>query len=458
MGVAETLIRIPYKARPLQLAIHEGLERKRFGAAVCHRRFGKTVLAVNHLQKKATQCQKMRPRFAYIAPTYAQGKAIAFDYMKHYSGPIPGHTVHESELRINYPDTGSGGAQLRIFGADNPDSLRGMYFDGVVLDEYGLMRPTLFSEVIRPALSDRQGWAFFIGTPNGKNQFYDIVQEAKSNPEWFYAEYKASETGYVPEAELASARQSMTADEYAQEYECSFEASVKGAVYARELQAIREAGRVTRVPYDPALPVDTDWDLGIGDATAIWFSQRLYTGEVRLIDYYENNGVGLPHYLQILNDKAAKFGYAYGEHWAPHDIEVKELGNGLSRRETAYSLGLNFHVTPKMGLDDGIHAARMLLPKCWFDEKTQHGIEALQSYRWDYNTRINEFKPMPIHDWASHAADAFRGLAVRHFTPTLKKLKAKVEQSVEQDVREYMRHGNFGVPVTTSPRRGRGGY
>lgn len=456
--LVDQTITIPYKPRGLQMAIHEALERKRFGAAVCHRRFGKTVLAVNHLQKAATLCEKPRPRFAYIAPTYAQGKSISWDYMKHYAGPIPGHTVHESELRINYPDTGTGGAQVRIFGADNPDSLRGMYFDGVVLDEYGLMRPTLFSEVIRPALSDRQGWAFFIGTPNGKNQFYDIVQEAKSNPAWFYAEYKASDTGYVTDEELAAARQVMTADEYAQEYECSFEASVKGAVFARELQAIRESGRITRVPFDPALPVDTDWDLGVGDATAIWFSQSLYTGEVRLIDYYENSGVGLPHYLQLLNDKRDKCGYVYGEHWAPHDIDVKELGTGLSRRETAFQLGLNFHVTPKRALDDGIHAARMLLPRCYFDDKTKHGIEALQSYRWDYNTRINEFKPMPVHDWASHAADAFRGLAVRHITPQQKRLQQQVEKSVEADIREYMKQGNFGAPVAPRRSSGRGGY
>lgn len=440
------------------MAIHEGLERKRFGAAVCHRRFGKTVLAINHLQKKATQCEKVRPRFGYIAPTYAQGKSIAFDYMKHYAGPVPNHTVHESELRINFPEVnGNGGAQVRIFGADNPDSLRGMYFDGVVLDEYGLMRPTLFSEVIRPALSDRQGWAFFIGTPNGKNQFYDIVQEAKTNPEWFYAEYKASETGYVSEDELASARQSMTADEYAQEYECSFEASVKGAVFARELQHLRESGRITRVPYDPALPVDTDWDLGVGDQTAIWFSQSLYTGEVRLIDYYENSGVGLPHYLQILNEKVSKLGYAYGAHYAPHDIQVKELGSGVSRLQTAQQLGLNFQVTPKLSLDDGIHAARMLLPRCYFDEKTQPGIEALQSYRWDYNTRIHEFKPVPVHDWASHAADAFRGLAVRHYTPVQKRPKV-IEQTDERELRQYMKQGGFGLPKTSQRGFGRGGY
>lgn len=442
MAVLEIVI--PYRPRALQLAIHEGLAAHRFGAAVCHRRFGKTVLAINHLQKAATVCPLPRPRFAYVAPTYSQGKSIAWDYMKHYAAPIPGVSFHESELRVDYPT----GGQVRIYGADNPDSLRGIYLDGVVLDEYGLMRPSLFSEVLRPALSDREGWAFFIGTPNGKNQFYDIVQKARTEADWFFAEYRASQTGILKPEELAAARQVMTDDEYAQEYECSFEASVKGAVYARELQAVRESGRLTRVPYDPALPVDTDWDLGMGDATAIWFSQSTYAGEVRLIDYYEASGEGLQHYREVLNRKP----YTYGTHWAPHDIEVRELGNGLSRKETAYSLGLNFSVTPKVSLDDGVHAVRMLLPKCYFDATaTQHGVECLQNYKWDFNTRIKEFNHLPVHDWASHGADAFRGLAVRHQTP---RMKAKREVP-DRDPYDAIRRANQRRPEHVG---GRGGY
>ena len=449
MAVINAPIVIPYKPRGLQLAIHEGLNRHRFGAAVCHRRFGKTVLAVNHLQKAATICPLPRPRFAYIAPTYAQGKAIAWDYMKHYAAPIPGATFHESELRVDYPDLGQGRAQVRIFGADNPDSLRGMYFDGVVFDEYGLMRPTIWAEVVLPTLADRQGWAFFIGTPNGKNQFYDIVQKAKSDPEWFFAEYRASQTGYVSESELEAQRAIQTADQYAQEYECSFEASVKGAVYARELQAVRESGRLTRVPYDPQMAVDTDWDLGMGGSTAIWFSQSTYAGEVRLIDYYEASGEGLQHYREVLNRKP----YTYGTHWAPHDIEVRELGNGLSRKETAYNLGLNFQVTPKVSLDDGVHAVRMLLQKCYFDsEKTLHGVECLQNYKWDFNTRIKEFNHLPVHDWASHGADAFRGLAVRHQTPRQRVSKREVP---DRDPYDAIRRANQRRPESVG---GRGGY
>lgn len=445
---ADTLhITIPYAPRPLQRVIHDGMDTHRFGAAVCHRRFGKTVGAINHLQRAALTCTRERPRFAYLAPTYTQGKTIAWDFMQHYSAPIPGVGVNISELRIDYPNA----AQLRIFGADNPDSLRGLYFDGVVLDEYGLMAPGVFSEVIRPLLSDRLGWALFIGTPNGKNQFYDVVQQAQRDDGWFFAEFKASQTGLIPEAELASARQSMTTDEYAQEYECSFEASVKGAVFAREVLAAREAGRITRVPYDPALAVDTDWDLGVGDATAIWFSQTLYSGEVRLIDYYEATGQGLAHYKQILNER----GYTYGLHWAPHDIQVRELGTGHSRLEAARQLGLNFQISPKVEkLEDGIHAARMLFPRCWFDaEHCRRGLECLQHYRWDVNTRIHEFTHLPVHDWASHGSDSFRGLAYRHYTPR-KKPEAQAAASVRAAQRDVDVYDMRGRAKTKT----RGGY
>lgn len=379
---------------------------------MCHRRFGKTVCAVNHLQKAALSLKRDRPRFYYIAPTFRQGKAIAWDFMKHYARDIPGAVPNESELRINYPNHG----QVQILGADSPDSMRGIYVDGAVFDEYGLQPPNVFTEVLRPAFADRSGWGVFQGTPNGKNQFYDIVQQARTGgPDWFLGIYKASETGILNAAELQAARSVMTQDEYDQEFECSFEAAVKGAIYSAELASARAAGRVCGVPIDPVLPVDTDWDLGVGDATSIWFSQSLRSGEVRVIDYYEASGEGLPHYAKILREK----GYTYGTHWAPHDIEVKELASGRSRLETAASLGIRFRVCPKVSVDDGIHAARMLFPRCWFDEtRCRAGLEALQHYRRDYNTRLQEFKATPVHDWASHGADAFRYLAVRQKVPT----------------------------------------
>jgi hypothetical protein len=356
------------------------------------------------LVKAALTNDRERPRYGYVAPTYTQGKAIAWDYLKHYVAPIPGVSVNESELRVDLP----GDRRIRIFGADNPDSMRGLYFDGAVLDEFGLMKAAAWSEVIRPALSDRKGWALFIGTPNGRNAFYEVCQLAKNGGDWFFAEYKASDTKVIDAGELASAKTQMTEDEYAQEYECSFEASVRGAVYAREILAARADGRIARCPYDPILPVHTAWDLGVGDATAIWFAQAV-GNEIRIIDYHESSGEGLHAYAAVLDRK----GYKYGQHYGPHDIKVRELSTGKSRLEIAQSLGITFHVTPQHKLEDGINAARMMFPRCYFDQaKCQPGLETLQNYRWDFNQRLDEFKNVPVHDWASHGADAFRILAM----------------------------------------------
>src|SRR5678816_3195957 len=199
------IIELDYQPRPLQASIHEGMDAHRFGAVVCHRRFGKTVCGINHLQVAALECQRERPRYAFIAPTYTMAKSIAWDYLVHFSRPIPGIEARVSELTVTYPN----GGNVRLFGADNPDSLRGQYFDGVVFDEFGLQPPKIFSEVIRPALSDRQGWALFLGTPAGKNQFYDVIQQAQREPDWFYACHKASETNIIDPVELAAAAKDM---------------------------------------------------------------------------------------------------------------------------------------------------------------------------------------------------------------------------------------------------------
>lgn len=425
---------IDYEPRPLQREVHRLRRKHRFGVIVCHRRFGKTVLAINDQIRGAATCNKPRPRLGYLAPTYTQGKATAFDYLRHYSSSITGTVVNQSELRVDFPTINQG--QVRIYGADNPDSLRGLYFDDVVLDEYGLHQAKTFSEVIMPTLVDRGGSALFCGTPNGQNQFYEIAREAKKrqtagDPDWFFREYKASDTNLLDPGFLASAKSMMTPDEYAQEFECSFEAAVKGAIFARELETARAAKRITAVPYDPTLPVDTDWDLGIGDAMAIWYSQSTRSGEIRLIDYDEGSGEGFTFYARLLASKR----YVYGQHWAPHDIQVRELSSGRSRLEVAESLGIKFELTPRLQnttageVEEGIHAARMLFSRCWFDaDKCAKGIDALMNYRRDYDQRgarpsngmgLDQmaFKATPVHDWASHGADAFRGLAVRHQSP-----------------------------------------
>ena len=397
---------IPYKPRELQKKIHSDLMR--WTVIVCHRRFGKTVFAINELLKQCLTSTKERPRYAYLAPTYKQAKTIAWDYLKHYSRGIPDIKINESELRIDYPNDG----RIQLFGCDSPDALRGLYLDGAVLDEYAQMPSSLFGEVLRPALSDREGWAIFIGTPKGKNSFYELYSKADSSDKWFTQTYKASETKIVKEEELIDAQEIMTPEEYEQEYECSWTAAIKGAVYGREMAAAMATKRIGFVPIETKIDVHTFWDLGISDAMTIWFVQAIGK-EIRLINYYQNSGEGMAHYIQYLKNFARDNGVSYGDHFAPHDIEVRELMNGKSRRDTAREMGINFRVVKQHKVADGIEAARKLFSRVWIDEtRCKYGIECLSQYRYDYDEKRGMFRDSPLHDWSSHGADSFRYIAM----------------------------------------------
>lgn len=401
---------IPYCPRPLQRDLHDALLKYRWGVVVCHRRFGKTVWAVNHLLMRAMTTGH-NARFAYFAPFLKQAKSIAWDYLKHFSRPIPGIAINETELRVDYPN----GSRIRLLGADNPDSQRGVYLDGVMLDEYAQMPPLLFTEILRPALSDRKGWAVFLGTPKGKGPFHDLYQKAVADPEWITALYRASETGIVDSVELASARAMMSPDEYAQEYECSWVAALRGAYFATELAEARQQGRITAVPHIPYLSVDTWWDLGMDDATAIWLTQDVGR-EIHLIDYYEGSGEGLAHYRDVLERLKSERGYHYGRHYGPHDLAVRELGTGKSRSETAAGMGLRFETVPRVEHKaDAIQAARNLLRQVWIDEThCARGLLCLESYRKEWDDKLQTFREKPLHDFASHAADALMTLARGH--------------------------------------------
>ena len=375
---------------------------------MAHRRAGKTVATVNDLIKRAIECPLQEPRFAYLAPYYVQAKDIAWAYLKRFAGPIIsgiGGQINESELKVTLPN----GASIRLYGAENGDRLRGLYLDGVVLDEFADFPPTLWSEVLRPALSDRKGWATFIGTPKGKNSFYDLWVKAQSDPEWYSVMLRASETGILDQRELADAAKEMTPEQFAQEYEGSFSAAIQGAYYAEQIGKAEHEGRICSVPHEPRSSVVTAWDLGMGDHTAIWFAQRVGR-EIRIIDYYESFGAGLDHYVKVLREKD----YSYDYHILPHDAEVRELGTGVSRLEVLNSLGLrSVTIAKKMTIDDGINAVRMLLPRCWIDaSKCASGIEALRQYRADYDDKRKVFSGKPRHDWTSHSADALRYLAI----------------------------------------------
>lgn len=396
-------ITIPYSPRAYQKPIHNDPER--FKVIVAHRRAGKTVCFVNHLIRACLTTNHPAAQFAYVAPSYRMAKRIAWDYVKRYSALVPGIKANASELKMHYPN----GAKLMLLGADSIHDLRGIYLNGAVLDEYALMSPRLFPEVILPALMDNGGWAMLGGTPLGANQLKRAYMLAEGGAAgWRAYMLRADQTGAIPESELALARQNMSEAEYAQEFLCSFDAVIKGAYFGKEIATAEAQGRVTDVPYDPALGVTVAVDLGMRDAFAVWILQEHYSaGVIRAIDYKEFHGLGLPQVKRELD----KLGYVVTQWQAPHDIAVRELGTGRSRIEIARELGMPFIAANQMGLQDGIEAVRSILPMMVFDRtRCRDALDALRQYRADYDEKGEVYKG-PVHDWTSHCADALRTYA-----------------------------------------------
>lgn len=403
MNDNEVHLRIDYKPREAFKAFHA--RSQRWAALVCHRRAGKTVACVGELVGRAVATPKQNARYAYIAPYYSQAKQVAWDYLKRMVAPL-GAEARESELAVILPDNG---ATIRLFGADNPDALRGIYLDGVVLDEYADTKPSLWGAVIRPLLADRRGWAVFIGTPKGRNAFYEIVDQARNNADWFDLTLKASESGLLHSEELIDAQRTMSEDQYNAEFECSFDAAILGAYWGKEMRIALEMGRICDVNYDPAVPVETAWDIGRTDSTAIWFFQRV-RGEKHFIDHYEDNGADIADVAKVLADKS----YKYGEHWLPHDARAKTFAaNGKSVIEQLFALGVRGQIVPELSRQDGIQAARMIFPVVWFDRtRCMDGIEHLRQYsrQWDEDRKM--FGPDPKKSPHNHSADAFRYAAI----------------------------------------------
>jgi phage terminase large subunit len=385
---------------------------QRWAVIVAHRRAGKTVACVQKLLKGALECKSPEPRFAYVAPLYNQAKDIAWNYAKRLTSPVHG-VPNESELRIDLPS----GARIRLYGADNPDRLRGGYLDGVVMDEYADMQPSVWGEIIRPMLADRAGWATFIGTPKGHNAFYKLWQDAQSDPAWFSLMLRASETGLIPPEELADARRTMTADQYAQEFECSFEAAIQGAYYASSIEDARKSkpSRISKVARDPLMPIYAFWDIGVSDATAIWIAQWVGR-EIRVLDYYEAVRQPLGTHLQWLRDS----GYGKAACFLPHDAAQADAYTAIRFEDHIRSAGFDTVTVKNQGKGAAlkrVEAGRRLFPAIWFNEATTSaGIEALVNYHEKIDDKRNVGLG-PEHDWASHGADAFGLMCVAYEQP-----------------------------------------
>lgn len=409
-------INIPYSPRNWAKTLHDS--EKRWNVIVAHRRSGKTTASINHLIRECFRNPEPEKRYAYIAPTYKQAKNIAWDMVKKYAKVIPKTTFNEAELRVDFPN----GARITLYGAENVDALRGIGLWGVIYDEYSQQPSNIHSEVVSKCLADHKGFAIWIGTPKGKNSFYELFKTAQISPDrylsilWTVDETFANETGKTIENIKAAVEEDkiqvkegiMTDDEFQQEWYCSFDAALKGAYYADELSRARGEKRIGNVPHDPQVGVTTAWDLGVGDSTAIGFFQKVGQ-ENRMIDYYENHGLGLDHYIKVLQEKP----YVYDRHIAPHDIAQRELTTGISRLETAERLGIGFEVLERQSIEDGIHAVRMLFPKLWIDQnKCADFLNAISQYSKEWDEGRGEFKPTPKKSWANHGADALRYYAL----------------------------------------------
>lgn len=396
-----------YSPRQWQIFLHEHM--RRFSVLVLHRRFGKSVLAINHMIDAALKCTLPSPQYAYIAPTYSQAERIVWKYLKKYTANIPGVVFNEQKLSCVFPHNK---ASIVLLGSENYDAIRGMYFDGVIFDETAQIAQLAWTEVVRPALSDRLGWCIFLGTPKGSNWFKDLYMYAISgkSENWFGKILTVEDTKLISEEELKEAKEIMDEDTFNQEFMCSFSSGIVGAYFARIIEDNRIKGKIGKFPYDPSLPVHTSWDLGMSDTTAIWFFQTR-GGTKYFIDYYEVGGAGLP---DIVRDLQAKK-YVYGEHFLPHDANVRELSTGQTRKQVLYSLGLRkINVIPKVkSKRDSIDAARRLLAKCYFDEvNCAKGLVALENYKKEYNEKNKCFNDRPLHDWSSNGADAFQQAAL----------------------------------------------
>lgn len=403
--MATTQVNITLNLRSHQLSMYRG--RRRFEVRVVHRRFGKTFLAVAELVVDALQSKRRRWQGFYICPTYTQAKAVAWNYVKDFCGQIPGVTLNESELRVTMPN----GATVQLLGAEKYDALRGRYADSVVLDETAHIPSTAWTTVLSPMLADRKGRAMFIGTPQGRmNLFHDVWDYASSgkDPDWRGTLLTYKDTGVLDPKEVDRLRRTLREEEFAQELECSWDAAIRGAYYAKEMAEADRQGRVTTVKHDKELPVYVALDLGWSDAMVAVFFQQTGT-ETRVINCETYELTSIPDMVQ----QWRQLPYPVDHVILPHDAKVRELGSGRSRQEIFHSLGCSTSICPNQSIHEGISAVRGVLGNTWFDrDATKVLREALVAYRSEYDEVKGVHRLTPVHDWSSHYADAMRYLAL----------------------------------------------
>lgn len=416
-------ITIPFKFKPREYqqgifdAIDKGFKRI---IQVWHRRAGKEKTDINIV---AREIYSVVGAYYYVFPTYNQGKKVLWNgadkdgirFLDHFPEETRTRTVG-NEMFIEFKN----GSTFQVVGSDNIDSIVGTNPRGVVFSEYSLQDPRAW-DYIRPILAENGGWAIFNFTPRGENHAKELLDYALTDPiNWYVSVLSVDDTGAIKPEILDQERKEIIAKNgddaiFRQEYYNSFSAAMVGSYYGKIIEKMEEDGKVTDVPYDANLLVDTWWDLGVNDSMSIGFFQKHGLGS-RLIDYLEGSGEGLAYYKAELDRK----GYTYGKHYAPHDIVVKEMGTGKSRLETAKELGIKFETitkpdgtlksaVPMLSVEDGIQAVRGKLPTLWVDKiKCDRWLKAMRNYHKEYDEVNKVYRNNPKHDWSSHPADMTR--------------------------------------------------
>jgi len=410
------VIRIPdLEPRDYQLkffqAMDTGLKR---AVLVWHRRAGKEIACWNYMIREAVTGRV--GTYCYFFPTSRLGRRILWDGAnkdgKRFINYIPQEVIKGQPNSVEMKIELINGSVIQIMGTDQIINV-GINPVGCVFSEYSLQDPKSWN-FVRPILRENGGWSVFNFTPRGKNHAFDLYQMAKGNDNWFCQKLTIEDTNVLTSEDMDEERaEGMSEELIQQEYYCNFDQGVEGSFYAKYLVQAEKDGRVTNVPYDPYTPVDTYWDLGVSDDTAIIFAQNIGQ-EIHIIDIYTAMGEGLDHYARVLEQKAKDGLWQYGHHCAPHDIQVRELGHGAKTRlQMARDLGLNFEIVPNISIQEGIEMTRSMWHKLWIDnKKCSFFLKCAENYHRVYNERLNVYSDRPCHDWSSHMMDAFRYMGV----------------------------------------------
>lgn len=382
------------------------------------------MLVINSQIDDLLDCELPNPKAHYFCPYRVQAKRVAWQYVKDYTAHIPGTRYNESELVATLP----GNRKYYLMGCDNIHVMRGEYSDSCALDEYGQMSPLLFGQVIRPLLSDRLGRCYFLGTPFGRmNDFHEKYKQAdepENQDTWMRCLLNADQTGHISQDELDACRRESSKEEFQQEFMCSWDAAIRGAFYAKDMEDAQAEGRICGVPWQRDLPVFLSFDLGMDDSTAVWFWQTVGR-EIHAIEYAEYQGTHFPDLFADLKSRP----YQYGTVLLPHDAKVREMAVRGTRIDQFLNAGFDAVIVPKVDPADGINAFRTMLNKIWFDaDKCQQGIEFLRLYRTAYDPEKRVYSRTPLHDFTSHCADSARYMAVGYDMTRQQKMRLDYTQ------------------------------